>query len=278
MIVNPPICLLIDNGSLRPAATFTLRRLASTLSAKTGFVVEAVSLLHSNRISKDLLDGRSAEIFVPALKKRLEVGYHHFVVLPLFFGPSAALTRYIPKKVADLKQSWPDLNIRIAPCLVNVLDSVDTRMAHILADLVRLKIAQCRLKRPAIILVDHGTPTPAVNAVRDFVTEQLAALLGDAVRCVTAASMERRPGRKFDFNEPLLENLLGADGFVSGDTVLAMLFLSPGRHAGAEGDIAQICTEAIKKSPKLKVHMTDLVSSHPGLIDILAERLQRSLG
>ena len=277
MIIDPPVCFLMDNGSLRPESTFSLRRIASAVSAKMGFVVEAVSLLHSNRIAQDLLEGHPAETLVPALKKRLKMGYNDFIVLPLFFGPSAAFTDYLPKRVSALKTSWPNLTVRIAPCLVNVLNSVDTRMADILADLVKLKITKLRLQRPAVILVDHGTPTPGVNAVRNFVATQLSTVLGDEVRCVRAASMERRPGEAFDFNEPLLENLLGTDGFASGDIVLAMLFLSPGRHASSNGDVAQICAKAIEKFPRLKVHMTDLVSCHPGLIDILVERLKGEL-
>ncbi|WP_353057295.1 hypothetical protein [Salinicola sp. JS01] len=42
--------LLVDNGSLRPAATLNLRRLAAALSQVSGEAVEAASLLHSFKI------------------------------------------------------------------------------------------------------------------------------------------------------------------------------------------------------------------------------------
>ena len=42
-----------------------------------------------------------------------------------------------------------------------------------------------------------------VSQVRD----QLAGLLGASARFVVAASMERREGSEYDFNEPLLENV-----------------------------------------------------------------------
>ena len=55
-----------------------------------------------------------------------------------------------------------------------------------------------------------------------------------AAGAVEASSMERREGTEYDFNEPLLENLLGSEGFEK-DVVLSMLFISPGRHAGPGG-------------------------------------------
>ena len=67
----PPLVLLVDNGSLQPAATLALRELAAKLSARLGHPVEPVSLLHSSGIDEKLLGGRPAEILVPALEKRL---------------------------------------------------------------------------------------------------------------------------------------------------------------------------------------------------------------
>ena len=52
--------------------------------------------------------------------------------------------------------------------------------------------------------------------------------------------MERRDGKQYEFNEPLLENILGSGNFIK-NVILAMLFISPGRHAGKDGDIDQIC-------------------------------------
>ena len=88
--------------------------------------------------------------------------------------------------------------------------------------------------------------------------------------------MERREGEEYAFNEPLLENLLGSEGFRR-DVVLSMLFISPGRHAGPGGDIAQICEEAEKTHPGLRTFMSDLFATHPGAIDLLARRFTEGL-
>ena len=59
--------------------------------------------------------------------------------------------------------------------------------------------------------------------------------------------------------------------------VLAMLFLSPGRHAGEGGDIAEICAAAEQRHPGLRVRPTALVGEHPAIVDILATRLRQAL-
>ena len=41
--------------------------------------------------------------------------------------------------------------------------------------------------------------------------------------------------------------------------------------------MAAICREAEGTAQGLKTHLTDLVGSHPGLIDVLTERLERGL-
>jgi len=56
--------------------------------------------------------------------------------------------------------------------------------------------------------------------------------------------MERREGKQYDFNGPLLEQWLEqkvARGEKS--AIVALMFFLPGRHAGDGGDIEQICFE-----------------------------------
>jgi sirohydrochlorin ferrochelatase len=124
-----------------------------------------------------------------------------------------------------------------------------------------------------VILVDHGSPRPEVTEVRDRLTRLLAQRLAGRVAGVSAASMERRPEPEYDFNEPLLERALRALPEGRCEVVLAMLFVSPGRHAGPGGDIVQICEAACAERPGLSVRMTPLVGEHPGLISLLVRRL-----
>lgn len=255
---------LLDNGSLEPAATLRLRGLAGSLSKRVGALVEPVSLLHSSGVPVEQLGGTRAEIFEPAVVRRVEAGAREFLIVPLFFGPSRALTEYLPERTRSLRAKFPDLVVRVAPALFS---ADDTRLANILADNVRAVAAS-----PArVALVDHGSPVRIVTEVREALAQQLARELGDPAE-VVGCCMERRPEPAYDFNEPMLEKLLMRDGWNSGDVVVAMQFLLPGRHAGPHGDVAEICRRAEAASPRLRAQLTPLVAEHPLLVEILADR------
>lgn len=273
---NLPCTLLVDNGSYRPESTLSLRRLASGLSEEVDYKVHAVSLLHSTKVKPEDLGGEPAEIFEPFLKKKREEGIHSFLVVPMFFGHSAAIYEYLPQRVMDLRAKWPELEVRVAPCMVDLTKPQDTGVAEILAELVRKKITDENLEKPAVTLVDHGTPRKFVNDVRNFLGEQLKVLLREETRAVEPSSMERRDGDEYAFNEPLLENILGTEYF-DRDVVLSMLFISPGRHAGPSGDIAEICENCEKEHESLKTYMSDLFATHPDVIPLLAKRFHQGL-
>jgi hypothetical protein len=110
--------------------------------------------------------------------------------------------------------------------------------------------------------------------VRDFLGGQLRRRLGGEV---AVASMERRPEPEFAFAEPLLAGLLRDKNFGHGQVVLALQFLSPGRHAGPGGDIAEICAGAMRAQPGLRVVPTGLVGEDERLADVLAERYRERL-
>lgn len=257
--------LLLDNGSLEPAATLRLRELAAALSARVGAAVEPVSLLHSSGIPAEKLGGVPAEIFEPALERRIATGSREFLVVPLFFGASRALTDYLPQRIAKLKARTPDVRVRLAPVLFG---EADARLAEILAE--HLRAAAGDLPAPwRVALVDHGSPVPDVTAVRDALALRLAQKFGPAAR-VTGCCMERRLGAEFDFNGPLLAEVLAQESDAT--VIVAMQFLLPGRHAGADGDVAKICAKAQAANSRLRTRVTALVAEHPTLIEILADR------
>jgi sirohydrochlorin ferrochelatase len=266
---QPPLTLLVDNGSLQPAATLALRDLATKLETRIKQPVEAVSLLHSSGIDPKLIGGQPAEILFPALERRLADGQNEFVVVPLFFGPSHALIGYMPENIERLSKKFPRLRVTMAPPLHA---SDDTRLAQILADHVRAELGKSPGIPARIALVDHGSPTREVTAVRDELARQLAVILGPQAVTVAACSMERRPDSAYDFCDPLLAALLEKSPWSDSRVIVAMQFLLPGRHAGPEGDVAKICLAAEKAHPRLRTTMTKLVAEHPLLIDILADR------
>jgi sirohydrochlorin ferrochelatase len=270
-----PLVLLVDNGSLAPAATLSLRTLAAQLTAAVGREIHPVSLLHSSAVDPALLEGSPAEILEPALRWLASEGRTNIIVLPLFLGPSAALTEYLPERIRHLRQTWPTLQVRVAPCLVNARDPSDHRVAAMLVDNIQAVAKARGWAHPAVAVVDHGSPQRAVTAVRDLVAKQVETLLGGQTRRVTACSMERRPGPAYDFNEPLLAKLLDESEFSTGKVIIARLFLQPGRHAGPDGDIEQIARAAEVRHSGLRLALTEPLASHPGLIPLLAERLEQ---
>lgn len=263
--------LLVDYGSLEAASTLGLRAIAERLGRALGCAVAPVSLCHADAIPAAFLGGRAAEVLEIALARRALEGVDRFLVIPLLFGPSEALTDRIPACVKRFKARFPQIQVRLARCLVAVGDKTDDRVAAIIETRVRAKMDGAA-PRPAVLLVDHGSPERAVTLVRDHLAARLAVRLGASVSGVRAASMERRPGAAYDFNEPSLDRALDESDARVGQVIIAMQFLLPGRHAGPNGDIARICAAARRRHPGLRVALTDLVGSHPELIALLADR------
>jgi hypothetical protein len=88
--------------------------------------------------------------------------------------------------------------------------------------------------------------------------------------------MERREGDAFAFNEPLLERLLERAPFAAGEVVVALQFLSPGRHAGPGGDVAGICAEAEARAAaagrRLETALTATLADDARVLDVLERR------
>ncbi len=270
--------MITDNGSYRPESTMSLRDLATRLGERVGHTIHAVSLLHSTKIDPEKLEGVPAEIFEPFIKKMRKEGFNKFHVTPMFFGPSAAVKEYLLQRVEALQQGgWDELEVLVAPCVVEPLDPEDTRMAQILVDNVYKTMKDEGYEAPSVALVDHGAPRKTVTDVRNHLAKQMRELLPKEVfPCVEPCSMERREGDEYSFNEPLLEKVVGQPGFQQ-EVIISMLFASPGRHAGPEGDVWEICDESAAKHEGMKWKMTDLCAKHDGLIDILEERFLQGM-
>ena len=94
----------MDNGSLEPESTLQLRRIAAELDARLLCRVDPVSLAHSAKIPAEALNGRPAELFEAAVDRGWREGVNDFLVLPLFVGPSHAITRHVPALLAERKK------------------------------------------------------------------------------------------------------------------------------------------------------------------------------
>lgn len=266
-----PEYLLLDNGSKRPEASLRLRQLAADLARHSGRSVHPVSLQHADAIPAEALGGSPAQTFAPFLRRQCRQGQREFVGIPLFFGESRALTSFIPQQLEALREEFPDLSFELAPVTYPLPEG-----EPLLADILHAHIQQGREllgESARVVLVDHGSPSPDITAVR----QALAAELDRRYSLVPAqAVMERREGPEYDFNGPLLEDWLAQEAARGTDEVIvAMQFFLPGRHAGEGGDVESICQGVVERYPHLRVHITPLISEHPGLLDLLIQRMDR---
>ena len=231
-----PVILLVDNGSRRPQAVFGLRSLAADLSDIVGLKVEPVSLLHSHKIPTEDIDGEAALIVRQRLKLCAQNNENTVIIIPAFIGPSAAISEYLPKVIAEEREENPALNVTICNTLCGDDPTVpDPRLAQILFDHV---LAQTHTNSPATVAVfDHGTPIKVVNTVRNAIATQVATLCQSHQRTVNhhviASSMERREG----------------------------------------GDVADICDALMADGVFADIQISKLMSEHPLLTLILKDRL-----
>ena len=264
-----PTILLVDNGSLRPNATKGLRGLANRLSKEAGLEIHPVSLKHADGIPAAELGGVAAQIFHDFMTQQLEAGNREFIVLPLFFGNSRALTSFVPEQVAAFKEKYGEFKLDIAQPIYPLPEG-ESGLTDIIYDHI-LKTAKT-LKN--MVLVDHGSPVPRVTAVRQHVAQSVQQKLPEDA-LLEQAVMERRAGKEYDFNGDLLENWLTQKA-QAGETHAAviLMFFLPGSHAGEGGDIIEICETVTSKFPNFKITISPLISEHPAIISILAKRLQ----
>ncbi len=278
-----PCIILIDNGSIRPSAALQLRSLAENLSLESGHKIHPVSCKHSNRIPATELNGKLADTFGDFMKQQLSAGEREFIILPLFFGNSRALTSFIPDEVVILEQEFGKFELKIAdtiyPIPLGEPDLTSIIYDHIISTSSSESEEHSTIKN--VVLVDHGSPVPRVTAVRQHLAESVREKLIVAdidADVLEEAVMERRKGKEYDFNGDLLEDWLiqkAQAGEIRASVIL--MFFLPGSHAGADGDIVEICAAIMEKYPGFQISISPLISEHPKLISILNKRLLSSL-
>lgn len=268
---------IIDNGSLEPAAQLNLRAAAAALAAAAGLPVSPVSWKHSDRVPATALGGAPAWTLGPWVRAQRAGGERQFVFVPFFISAQGAIGSALRAELEALADETGGFEFCFTAGLNPPGDGSGGALGEILAARVRETMAEHALRLPAVIVVDHGGPARASAAVRDRAAAQARTALGGLIGPLAAASMESPDGPEFAFNQPLLGDQLGRPGFDRGDVVIAPLFMSPGRHAGAGGDLARIARAAEARLPGLRCHLAGLVGTHPLAVQNLADSLQATL-
>lgn len=259
------IVALVDNGSLEPAAHRNLRAVATALSRRTGFTAHAVSWKHTDRLPPSELDDTPAWTLTAFVRALVALGQRDFVFVPFFISAQGAIGSALR---GDLEKLQSDLGPDSFEFSFTEGLAARGVIPTIVAGRIRETIAAHSSAFPApppVIVVDHGGPSAASAALRDELAADIRTALGSAIGRLVATSMEGA-------HPPLLADQLQATGFAGREVVVAPLFLSPGRHAGPDGDVAQIC----RASPA-QCHLTDLIGTHPLAVDALATALRGAL-
>lgn len=263
------IVALIDNGSLEPAAHLNLRAAARALTKRAGVHVHAVSWKHSDRITSGQLGETPAWTLAPFVRAMAALGQREFVFVPFFVSAQGAIGSALRTDLEQLQRDLasPEAAPGSLPFEFTFTEGLAVRGAipAIVAERIRSTTAAAKLRQPAVIVVDHGGPSAVSASLRDRLAAQIRVQLGREIGVLSAASMEGA-------HAPLLADVLASPPFAGREVVVAPLFLSPGRHAGPEGDLAQICRTAAARA-----HITDLVGTHPAAIDALAAALHATL-
>lgn len=262
---------LIDNGSLRAGSILQMRKIATSLSNASGHKVRPFGLMHSHKVAPGELEGMPGESMQDFLLSDRAEEVEEIRALPFFLGSSLAITDWLPENL----QLWKEKNPQHRK--FRILDPLyqpgEDRLAQAMAELCIEQIKSAGFEKPAVAMVDHGTPLPEVNQVREDVGEDMRQRLGSEVSGFSTCAMERRPDPQYDFNDPLLENLLEKwmrDG--TREVVVSQFFLLPGRHAGPGGDLAQICQPFTDRG--MKIARSENLGAHRLVQEILLERIR----
>src|SRR5688572_1883645 len=167
------IVALIDNGSLEPAAHHHLRAIAAALSQRTSMTVHAVSWKHSDRVPAAALGNAPAWTLAPFVRSLHALGQRTFVFIPFFISPQGAIGSALRADLNKLQRELgANLEFKFTEGLVG-----SGRVPMIVAERIRAVVGARHLRKPPVVIVDHGGPSAVSAALRDEISSQVRALL-----------------------------------------------------------------------------------------------------
>ena len=114
--MKKPICLLVDNGTLRPEPILMLRSMAKRLELETSFEVISMGLLHSNKVNQELLNGIAGQTIDTFLRSDRGQNITDLLILPFFLGPSRGINDWLVDKLTKWKKEKEGRGFKI--CLL----------------------------------------------------------------------------------------------------------------------------------------------------------------
>lgn len=239
--------LLVGHGSLKQASGASMIRLAAVLRKHGVVPIATAAFLNFSKPT-----------FQDGLERLLKKGATCIYVQPYFLIDGYYVNKALRNLVDEAQQAHPTINITMGePFGVHdVLVEVVTKRIH--------EIVPNFAKHTAIVLMAHGTPTPAANAPIYTIARRLESTLQAPVR---VAFME--------CNEPTISEAIDAfvkEGFEA--IINVPYFLHLGSHV--QEDLPQIISEAKEKHMGLELHLTEHLGYDESFAIIIQEKFIQS--
>jgi len=111
--------IVVDNGSKSPGATLALRRVCRALWDRYGVRAVPASARFSDTVDPATLGGRRGETLRQAMVRTWGCGPgRRIAVVPLFFGPSATVTGWIPKEAQAAAEESEAAGVEPGPVVI----------------------------------------------------------------------------------------------------------------------------------------------------------------
>jgi sirohydrochlorin ferrochelatase len=238
--------LLIGHGSLKQASGASMIRLAAVLRKRGVVPISTAAFLNFSKPT-----------FQDGLERCLKKGGTSVYVQPYFLIDGYYVNKALRALVDEAQGAYPTINITMGePFGVH----------DVLVEVVMKRIKETIpnfAKHTAIVLMAHGTPTPAANAPIYTVARRLESTLQAPVR---VAFME--------CNEPTISEAIDAfvkEGF---ETIInAPYFLHLGSHV--QEDLPQIIREAKEKHKGLEILLADHLGYDESFATIIQEKFMQ---
>lgn len=235
--------LLIGHGSLKQASGASMIRLAALLRKRGVVPIATAAFLNFSKPT-----------FQDGLARLLKKGASSIYVQPYFLIDGYYVNKALRNLVDEAQQTYPAIHIVMGePFGVHdvLVEVVIKRIGETIPNFA---------KHTAIVLMAHGTPTPAANTPIYTIARRLESTLQAPVR---VAFME--------CNEPTIGEAIEAfvkEGF---ETIINVpYFLHLGSHV--QEDLPTIIREAQQRHPHRQILLTQHLGYDEGLATIIQEK------
>ena len=171
-----------------------------------GHNIRPLGLMHSHKVASADLHDEPADSMQNFLLSDGADQVTEIRALSFFLGPSLAITDWLPENLQAWKDREPEVRqYRILdPLFSPGTTGLPVRWWNYAGS--KSKVPGLSIPRWRWWITEP--PLPEVNQVREDVGDQMRKLLGTEIGPFSTCAMERRPDPQYDFNNPLLEDLL----------------------------------------------------------------------